>query len=102
MTIIHLGSELWGVPDPAADFYTDFGEGVTPAKGTMSDPECEEEWRAAQIYCTQMMLQRKLGKRFSWIGRTLDECMRGQVSERCGGNRTDTPRPSNPRKPGRR
>lgn len=61
-----------------------------PAKDIQGlDPECEEEWRYARAYCVALLAARRLGRRFSGLGRTLDECMRGQVSERCGGNRVE-------------
>ena len=45
---------------------------------------CEDEWTHARKYCEDLfwLLDRPRGI----TGKTMDQCMRGQVSERCGGN----------------
>lgn len=55
-------------------------------------PECEEEWASATKYCLERLRKRQMGGRREsrGIGRTVDECIRGQVTEDCGGNRIET------------
>jgi hypothetical protein len=49
-------------------------------------PECEEEWAAATKYCMERLRKGLMGGSARGIGRFVDECIRGQVSEDCGGN----------------
>ena len=50
------------------------------------DDEYAKEWADASIFCNNLADRGELNKPFSWYGRSIWECMRGQVSERCGGN----------------
>jgi hypothetical protein len=47
-------------------------------------PECKEEWDYAEERCERLRKQNLLGMR--GYARTFDQCLRGFVSERCGGN----------------
>jgi hypothetical protein len=50
-------------------------------------PECEQEWAEAIQYCGKLELRGLLGRGdYRGMGRTLRECVMGQVSEACGGN----------------
>lgn len=50
-------------------------------------PECVEEWEYAKEFCQDLKRRRLLGKdRYRYMGKTVWECMRGQVSQDCGGN----------------
>jgi hypothetical protein len=53
------------------------------------DPECEQEWTSALLYCWKLKERKQLGRGDNrGSGRTFDQCVRGRVSERCGGNPT--------------
>jgi RHS repeat-associated protein len=54
-----------------------------PYKPGTRDSECEREWATAAEFCSQDWVRRQPGL---WGG-SVDTCMRGQVSERCGGNK---------------
>jgi hypothetical protein len=49
-------------------------------------PECEEQWAVATKYCLERLRQGLMGGSARGIGRSVDECIRGQVTEDCGGN----------------
>jgi hypothetical protein len=52
-------------------------------------PECEEEWREAIAYCNELERKGLLGVGdYRGMGRTLRDCVMGQVSAGCGGNPT--------------
>jgi hypothetical protein len=54
-------------------------------------PECEQEWSEATGFCLRLMQGNKLGRGdYRGMGKTLSECIMGQVSEDCGGNTTGT------------
>ena len=53
------------------------------------DPECEQEWTSALLHCWKLKERKQLGRGDNrGSGRTFDQCVRGRVSERCGGNPT--------------
>jgi len=50
-------------------------------------PECVKEWADAKEYCQGLKKRGLLGVGdYRGMGRTLDQCIRGQVSASCGGN----------------
>jgi hypothetical protein len=52
-------------------------------------PECEAEWAEATSFCLGLMRRNQLGRGdYRGSGRTLSQCIMGQVSEACGGNST--------------
>jgi hypothetical protein len=52
-------------------------------------PECEQEWAEATSFCLRLLQNNQLGRGdYRGMGRTLSECIMGQVSEDCGGNST--------------
>jgi hypothetical protein len=52
-------------------------------------PKCVEEWADATKYCMELIRRSLLGKGdYGGMGRTLSQCIMGQVSEDCGGNST--------------
>lgn len=54
-----------------------------------SRPKCVKEWREATEYCVKLKSSGQLGiGDYRRMGRTLRECIMGQVSESCGGNAT--------------
>jgi hypothetical protein len=62
-------------------------EAIMPAQMTAS-ARCDEEWASAEEFCRRLIKNPAFGlPPYSWMGRNLSECMRGQVSEECGGNR---------------
>ncbi|HYM32117.1 MAG TPA: hypothetical protein VEU47_12500, partial [Candidatus Cybelea sp.] len=49
-------------------------------------PECVEEWDHAKKYCEDLIRKGRLGKGDNWnSGDSYYQCVRGQVSEACGG-----------------
>jgi len=49
--------------------------------------ECVKEWEEAREFCEGLKKRGLLGKGdYKWMGKTVAQCMRGQVSEACGGN----------------
>ena len=50
----------------------------------VSSDNCEDEWTHARQYCMEMFALNDPPRGVT--GKTMDQCMRGQVSERCGGN----------------
>jgi hypothetical protein len=68
------------------------GPGVAPLKELKNPypnrPDCVEEWAHARKYCHELMESKKLGKGdYRNLGKFLYECLMGQISEECGGNR---------------
>jgi hypothetical protein len=50
-------------------------------------PECVEEWAEATEYCMKLVRRGWLGRGdYKGMGKTLSQCIMGQVSEDCGGN----------------
>jgi hypothetical protein len=54
-----------------------------------NSPECKEEWRDAIDQCREWLARPNPPRGVA--GKNLDECVRGQVSERCGGNPYERP-----------
>jgi hypothetical protein len=68
------------------------GPGVVPRKELKNPypnrPDCVEEWAHAHKYCDELLKKKRLGKgNYRNLGKFLYECIMGQVSEECGGNR---------------
>jgi hypothetical protein len=60
------------------------------------DPGCSQEWKNATEYCRELAMSGQLGTgNYSEHGKYFAQCVRGQVSERCGGS----PVERGPRKP---
>jgi len=54
-----------------------------------SRPECVREWAEAAQFCQRPKDRGVLGKGdYRGMGKTVAECIMGQVSEACGGNST--------------
>ena len=54
-----------------------------------SRPECVKEWAEAEEFCRDLQRRGLLGRGdYRWMGKTLAQCVMGQVSEACGGNPT--------------
>jgi hypothetical protein len=52
-------------------------------------PECMKEWAEAEEYCRDLQRRGLLGRGdYRGMGKTLAQCIMGQVSEDCGGNPT--------------
>lgn len=52
-------------------------------------PECEEEWAEAIAFCKGLLERNQLGRGdYRGSGKTLYQCIMGQVSAACGGNGT--------------
>jgi hypothetical protein len=70
----------------------DFSEqGDSPRNPYPDRPECEQEWAEAASFCLRLKASNQLGRGdYRGMGKTLSECITGQVSEDCGGNSTGT------------
>ena len=55
----------------------------------LDDPECKKERKAAKEFCAEHMDQLSQGLGHEGFGVTFEQCVRGRVSERCGGNPVD-------------
>jgi hypothetical protein len=54
-----------------------------------SRPECVREWADAEEFCQDLKDRGLLGRGdYRWMGKTLSQCILGQVSADCGGNPT--------------
>ncbi|THD44167.1 MAG: hypothetical protein E7774_11070 [Bradyrhizobium sp.] len=52
-----------------------------------SRPKCRKEWAEAEEYCRGLSEKGLLGKGdYRGMGKTVEQCMRGRVSQDCGGN----------------
>jgi hypothetical protein len=60
--------------------------GPIPRNPYPDRPRCVKEWEDAWKFCRELERKGELGRPHSWLGRNLDECIRGQVSADCGGN----------------
>jgi RHS repeat-associated protein len=54
--------------------------------GDGSDPECQEEWREARQICSGEIAKPFPNRRLTGGYKNIEDCARGLVSERCGGN----------------
>jgi hypothetical protein len=50
------------------------------------DPKCKKERKAAKKFCAEHVYQLSQGLGHEGFGVTYEQCLGGQVSERCGGN----------------
>jgi hypothetical protein len=80
-------------PSEARDWHgrwTSLADSFVPSSREMS-PECREEWEHAQRFCDDLLRRNKLGALYGGygFGRSMIQCLMGQVSERCGGNPVD-------------
>ncbi|MEJ0064609.1 MAG: hypothetical protein WDM85_03610 [Caulobacteraceae bacterium] len=61
--------------------------GPIPRNPYPTRPECVKEWNDAEEYCARLAKQGLLGKDpYRGHGNSFEQCVRGQVSEKCGGN----------------
>jgi hypothetical protein len=78
------------------DFLTDLLRRITPGLGDNLDEECRKEWAEAREECAEAFASGWRGdygagpyKKRGAGPWTVQDCMRGRVSQRCGGNRVD-------------
>jgi RHS repeat-associated protein len=57
--------------------------------GGNTDPECKKEWEEARQLCRQELAQPNPSRGITGGYRDVENCARGLVSERCGGNPVD-------------
>jgi hypothetical protein len=60
----------------------------TPVNPYPDKPECVEEWAHAMAFCTDQQKKSKLKGGYGGFGKDFASCLRGMVSEACGGNPT--------------
>lgn len=75
------------IPGPFIGPYVNPREAI-PQNPCPDRPEYVEEWAAAMRFCLKMEKEGKFSRGGSRFGRSLKECLMGQVSEDCGGNPT--------------
>ena len=57
------------------------------------DPDCDQEWKEARELCKEELAKPNPSRGMTGGHRDVENCARGHVSQRCGGNRfDDTPR----------
>lgn len=76
--------------------------GTFGANGQYDDDVCKEEWADAMDFCAKE-LSKLRPDRYKTGGHTsIEDCARGRVTERCGGNPMDNGDQKQPPKPSRR
>jgi RHS repeat-associated protein len=78
-------------PLPLAGRYTG-GKPPNGGGGGNNDDDCKKQWKDAADYCSQLDDIPRDSPLWTWelkqvFGGSISKCMRGQVSERCGGNK---------------
>jgi hypothetical protein len=69
-----------------------FRSGSGQVEDERNSPDCREEWRDALEQCAKWLSTRNPPRGVTGGYKTIDECARGLVSERCGGNPYERPR----------
>jgi hypothetical protein len=64
------------------NFYSRYRQGG----GDPDAPGCKEEWEAARKFCADVLSRPNPPRGFTGGYRNVEDCARGHVSERCGGN----------------
>ena len=52
------------------------------------NPECAEEWATAMAFCFRLWQKKVFKPGYDGFGADFEKCVKGQVSEACGGNPT--------------
>jgi hypothetical protein len=68
-------------------FFSDSGS--YPSGGNRNGPGCKEEWEAAREQCAEWLSSPNPPRRLTGGYSNVEDCARGHVSERCGGNPID-------------
>jgi hypothetical protein len=63
--------------------------GSYPSGGNRNGPGCKEEWEAAREKCEELLSKPNPPRHLTGRYRNTEDCARGHVSERCGGNPID-------------
>jgi hypothetical protein len=72
---------------PPLDIPNVFPRGIPKER----DEDCDQEWAEAAVYCQGLIKRGQLGRDgYRGMGKTLEECMRANVSARCGGDALKT------------
>ena len=97
----------WGLPGSPTDAFNPwlrgavdsldktirhFRSGAGYGDDAMDSPDCMEEWRDARELCAREMSKPNPSRGITGGAETIEECARGHVSERCGGNVYERPR----------
>jgi len=96
------GARPWWTPVPVPDVFDPwrehaskgllglykyfFDRGSYSSGGDRNGPGCEEEWEEARKQCAQWLSTRNPPRGVTGGYRNVEDCARGLVSERCGGN----------------
>jgi hypothetical protein len=100
-----IGATPWWAPVPPPDVFNPrrehaskgllglykffFDRGPYPSGANRNGPGCKEEWDAAREDCAEELSKPNPNRRFTGGYRNVEDCARGHVSERCGGNPID-------------
>lgn len=76
--------------------------GTFGANGKYDDPDCKEEWADAMDFCAKELSKPYPNRSMTGGHTTIEDCARGRVPERCGGNPYERPDQKQPSKPSRR
>lgn len=85
------GAILEGIMRPRRPAYCTLPQGV-PFTGPLplsKDERCRKEWEEAERICTELLAHPDPPRRLTGGHRNLYDCMKGFVSEECGGNPVD-------------
>jgi RHS repeat-associated protein len=80
----------WCTPSPGPS--PDPGPSPNPKPGkdcNNNDDDCDKEWAEAREMCRELLSQPNPPRRLTGGYTNIEDCARGLVSERCGGNRID-------------
>lgn len=93
------GTKPWWIPmgpgtgfEPWADHFIKGIQGLISyfrsrqSLGNSNGPGCDEEWDYARRKCAELLTQRDPPRGVTGGYRNVEDCARGLVSERCGGN----------------
>jgi hypothetical protein len=76
-----------GSPEGGRWISADSGQSGTAEGGGGTKIVCEEEWASARTFCRNLEVDGLLGTSgYKGFGKTFEQCVRGMVSARCGGN----------------
>lgn len=84
----------WRVGSPENRAITNWCRGVLASVASLFSPKaddegCEEEWSEARRICAEELKKPNPSLGITGGHRTVEQCSRGLVSERCGGNLVD-------------
>ncbi|MGH8469839.1 MAG: RHS repeat-associated core domain-containing protein [Gammaproteobacteria bacterium] len=83
-----IGLSAW-MSTPAGQKAAEAAASAISEACSNDDDDCEREWEDARDYCDEVAAENGFGTGWNVTGRNYQQCVMGQVSERCGGNRVE-------------